>query len=179
MSENHPNHIRTWRHLQLDLEQCARYHAKRAGFLGLTHKIIMFVLILSGTVAFSQSAIGLAFEPLIGILVTVLATLSLVFDYSSLSRDHKLFYKEAQTLLSECHAILEPSKEDVEKYQRLFHGSLIDANTSHYKALNALCHNEVLVANGMERARLKIDFLYRLFSQVFKFESVVFHTDKK
>lgn len=127
--------------LQFGLEGSARYHARRRAFFDLWHKIIMFLVILSGSAAFS----GVFGAPQwIGLFVAGLGALDLVIGFSHKSRDHAVLHRRFVELISELQVSDESALPRLTQ-KRL---SIEQDEPPIYKALSLACHNEIVASHG-------------------------------
>ena len=100
----------------------------------------------------------------------VLAALSIVFTYSDKARDHQVLYWRYAELAADIAGV-DVTEGQVaiwmSRYKRILSSELPP-----YRALNALCHNEVMIAQGQdEKYLVKLNFLQRSFVNVWRFRS--------
>jgi hypothetical protein len=162
--------------LFFDIQRNARYNAKRAGFLELIHRSAMFMILMGGSVAF---AAALANSPIqfasaskyIDFLIAAVAALDLVFDYAGRARDHRLQYRRFQILARELARHPEAAGDELSRIEVDYMELLADEDVGYYKALNTICHNEVMIANDRQELRRQISLYQYALAQVIRFSN--------
>lgn len=161
-------------HLKIDVERNARYHARRAGFLSYVNKMSLFCIILLGSAEFSGAAVIKPYEVWIGLSIAVLGSLNLVFDFAGQSKDHEMLFARYKEISTDLSRKLGFSDEELSIFETRLDGVLAQEKGSYFKALNALCHNEVMIAYNREHLTRKVGIIPRVFSNVFKFSTLKF-----
>lgn len=140
--------------LNFNIGRSIRYHKARQRFFDLLDKFSNFILIFFGSSSvyvLSQHNTDLAMW--LGISVSVVSALSLVFGFSTKARDHFDFSKQYAVL--ERRLIKEPLSD---KLLKSVEGEIraIESNEPNVlRALNDLCWNEEALAQGASDKELK------------------------
>lgn len=156
--------------LIIDLERNTRYHAKRAAFLDFAHKFLMFLVVMLGSASISKIDLFKNHEEIFGVVIATVGALTLVFDYAGKAQEHRSQFRRYSKLRQELSLV--PATENGLKFEQKFQEILSDESVGYYKALNAICHNEVMIAHKRPNMALKIGLLSRVFAQVFRFSNV-------
>lgn len=157
--------------LRFSVDRNARYHARRAGFLAFVNKSALFLIILLGSAEFSGAAVIKPFDVFFGAVIATLGALTLVFDWGGQSKDHEALFSQYKALIQDLVKKPSCSDEEVAELSARYEGILSQEKGSYYKALNTLCHNEVMVAHGRKGKLRKVGPIPRLLANVFKFSS--------
>ncbi|ACM39268.1 Hypothetical Protein Avi_9514 (plasmid) [Allorhizobium ampelinum S4] len=162
------------------LEQDIRYYRKRSNFFDFLHTVTMIVVLLSSFAAtisfvgeiFSDNYIKLMLG-LLGFLNVFVTALDAVIGFSKHARKHDDSFKQASRLhlkMTE-RSIIAATQED---YNELFsqYNEIRIENPPIYKALRAICYNEVLEVNNWEpEGKIIIPEPKRVFAAFFQFSS--------
>lgn len=153
--------------LETDIGRCVRYQAHRQSFFATLNRFILFGVLLTGSAAFAR----LFQEPeWFGAAAAVLAALSIVFTYSDKARDHQVLYWRYSELAADIVGV-DVKEEQVTIWETRYKRILSD-DPPPYRALNALCHNEVMIAQGQDDKYLvKLNFLQRSLVNVWRFRT--------
>lgn len=154
------------------------YHLKRERFLDGVDRAAKLVSALGGAAVFSQ----IKAEPGIGLwisaVITVVATVSLVYSPSTKARKHSELARDLKRLESEivgAGAALPP--EQIARLDAKF----LNIESSEPAALGALvtqCHNELSVAIGQRDQITRLPLIQRAFKNWFDFDqSLGMHTE--
>lgn len=140
--------------LNFNLGRSIRYHKARQHFFDLLDKFTNVISIVfgSGSVfALSQQNTDLAMW--LGLTLTVLSALALVFGFAAKARDHFDFSK--QYAVQERRLIKEPLTADLLDSVADEIRAIESNEPKVLKALNNLCWNEEATAQGVDASELK------------------------
>ena len=131
-----------------------RYHQRLRAFYDSGHKLIMFAVVIAGSVAFSK-ILGDA-TPAAAAVAAVVAAIDLVWSPSHLARDHEILFRRFSDLAIDIRS--GEQKHDKSTYVALVKQRIsIETNEPPtYLALEASCDNEVRRAWGRTNKLLKI-----------------------
>jgi len=138
--------------LRFNIDRSCRYHARRRSFFDLWHRVIMFLVILLGSAAFSDalSIIGRGggdSAKVLAFIAALLAALDLVVGFSHRARDHALLYMRFMDLAVEIANAVEPSVQELSRWNAKRY-TIEKDEPPEYRALNFACYNEAVVARG-------------------------------
>lgn len=146
------------------------YHQYRRSYLDRWHRWLLFVVVISGTAAFSG-------EPELAAIAVVAGLADLVFALSDRARDHEFLYRRVVRLLGQVTADPDPSHSP--EWQKELHSIYADAPPNHFRALDAWCHNLVVKQIGGNEF-LRIRWHQRLLKNLLTFTGAKFPaTDKE
>jgi|GEM_PF-2013584 len=151
----------------------AFYHEIRESYFIGWHKRLMFLIALSGTAAASTVLSNYAtLAPYIGILITILGLVDLVFDVSGKAREHGYLRKRFMELYGDCHG--DPLDESGLN-RRLF--ALYAEEPPQYRAVNAVAYNLArrTLFDDKEERRLVISKPQRLLKNWWRFGGADFN----
>ena len=158
----------TWR-----VRLSALYHMKRERFLDGVDKAAKGVSALGGAAAFSQfksdSDLGLWITG----IITVVATLSLVYGPSAKARKHAELARDFKRLEAEIVALGSVLSQS---QVALLESKFLTLESSEPASLGALvtqCHNELSEAIGDKRAITRLPLLHRMFKNWFDIDQTV------
>ena len=140
-----------------DCDRSARYHAARRAFLDFWHRVLMVVVLLSGSAAIAMlnDAIGGggAFELTITMIIpTLIGAFSAVWNLPGRARDHEFLAREFYRIAKSID-IEEADRDKVRKWNEM----ILDAYAEEpavYHALNAECYNAATAARIRDSKRL-------------------------
>lgn len=158
--------------LDFAIEKSLRYHQRRRAHYERLHKVVMFGVILSGSIAFAELA------PYVALVGVVLATSDLVFGFAHKSRDHVMLHSDFTALAIDMRSTDEPDNQKQGEWIR--RRLEIEAKEpATFWAVEASCYNEVCYARGCENEGLvELNWWHRTFMNWLRFESVEFPTMK-
>jgi len=154
--------------LDFAIEKSLRYHQRRRAHYERLHKIVMFGVILSGSIVFAE------ITPYMGLVGVVLATLDLVFGFAPKSRDHVMLHSDFTALAIDIRSTSEPDQQKLNEWTR--RRLEIEAKEPPtFWAIEASCYNEVCFARGCEKEGLvQLKPRHKIFMNWIKFESEAF-----
>ncbi|TAG44304.1 MAG: hypothetical protein EAZ30_17325 [Betaproteobacteria bacterium] len=146
------------------------YHLKRERFLDGADRAAKAVSALGGAAAFSQ----IKSDPALGLwltaIITIVATLSLVYGPATKARKHSELARDFKRLEADiavaCHDL---SVEEAAKFQAKYL-SIESGEPASLGALVTQCHNELAVARDKAAAVTPLPILQRLFKNWFDFD---------
>lgn len=143
--------------LNFGIELSMRYHQRRRAFHERNHNVIMFLIIILGSAAFSE-VFEESFRYFVA-LTTGLAALDLVWKPSHRSRDHEVLFRRFSVLASDLRTgALSADSYAKWKKERV----MIEAEEPPvYVALANDCHNEVNRARDTSVPLVEIGRWYR------------------
>ena len=161
-------------HLLFGVRRSVRYHSYRHQFYIGAQSTIHFVIIVLGSGSLlnlldDQHATGLSVWG--AFIITLLASLSLVFGLSSKAALHNDLYRRFANLEREFTAV---GPEDEKALARLLDRRLeieMDEPAT-YKALNRLCHNELVRSEDRSEYALKLQLHQRVFRHFLRFDNL-------
>jgi len=113
-----------------------------------------------------------------GAIAGILAALDMVYSYANKARDHEFLYRRLMQLASRLTIIAPGSDAELDEIDRQYHQILADEPPP-YRALNALCHNEVMIRHGKNSEWLvTLSGWQRLTMHLFRFETGAFPTNR-
>ncbi|MCY4584356.1 MAG: hypothetical protein OXE50_16420 [Chloroflexi bacterium] len=150
--------------LNFHVEKSMRYHQRIRGFYDFTHKLFMFVIIISG----SSALIG---RPVVfAITASILAALNLVWSPSQQARRHEILFQRFSDLAIELRSGM--SSEDNLRAWRKQREIIEKDESPVFHALEADCDNEVRHAWGRTEELVKIGYWTRVTMYILR------HTNK-
>lgn len=154
-------------HFRCDVERCMVYHAHRRSFFDFLHKLTMLAIIVVSSAVIADFFGSL---PTLGVVVAILAALDMVFDYSVKARDHEFLYRRYAELDADFYARTEIGNDLLLELEGRYRRLVAD-EPPHYKSLNALCHNEVMIAQGQDtKCLVPLRWWHRWFMHWVRFE---------
>lgn len=153
--------------LNFNIGRSIRYHKARQRFFDLLDKFSNFISILLGSSSvyvFSQQSTDLAMW--LGISVSIVSSLALVFGFSTKARDHFDFAK--QYAVQERRLIKESLSDDLLNSVEDEIRSIESNEPNVLRTLNDLCWNDEAKAQGVPKEEfIKVHCLRRLFRHLF------------
>ena len=144
--------------LNFSIEVSMRYHQRRRAFYERSHSVIMFLIVVLGSAAFS--ALVQEWSSLLVATATILAALDLVWTPSHRSRDHEMSFRRFSSLISDVRTDDE-SEENFAKWKK--ERITIEADESPiYWTLAHDCYNEVIRLTDEPGKLVKIPWWRRL-----------------
>ena len=140
--------------LDFGVEKSMRYHQRRRGFYDSLHKIIMFLIIICGSAAFS------GFSEYLAAAAAAFAAIDLVWGPSHCARDHEMLFRRFSDLAID----IRTTTQDPESHAKWV-TERITIETDEppiYWALEADCDNEVRRAWGRDKELILIGWWARL-----------------
>ena len=152
--------------LDFGVEKSKRYHQRRRGFYDSLHKIIMFLVIVSGSAAFAELSLNFAAG------AVVLAAIDLVWSPALLARKHEMLFRDFSDLAIDIRA----KTPNDRAYKALDKKRLVLEKDEPpvYKALEAHCDNEVRRAWGRDSELVEIGCWSWLTMYVLRHDKVVY-----
>nr|VFK51227.1 MAG: hypothetical protein BECKTUN1418D_GA0071000_100625 [Candidatus Kentron sp. TUN] len=129
--------------LLFDCERLSIYHAIRRNFLDKCHRISLFLVVLSGTTAFSF-VMGRWEMDWLTMFPALFGLANLVFDFAGQSRIHESVYRRICALSGDILADPDAEK-NIGRWQKEIHGIYAE-DPAIYRALEAWAYN--LACNG-------------------------------
>lgn len=144
--QSSPDRALRQRHFALscDVERSYRYHAHRRAFFDTLHRFTMLGVVICGSAVMAD---GFGDAKWFGAIAGLLAALDMVYSYSNKARDHEFLYRRLMELSSRLAIIAPGTDAALDEIDRLYHQILADEPPP-YRAVNALCHNEVMLRHG-------------------------------
>lgn len=146
--------------LRFECSKNAFYHEDREHFFAVSHKLVMFIVAMSGTAAFAALSNPAAFgDPRwVAFTITAASLLDLVLDLSGRAREHASLRRRFLDLLAEVEAGgIELSKANGVLY-RLYAEEPVS-----YRIVNSLAYNSAARAFGHEeKTLLKVSLARRI-----------------
>ena len=125
--------------LWFSVSRSIRYHNYRRRFYGTLDSCLTFFILLAGSANFAL-AVNQAVAPwILGVFITVFASIKLAFQISTKATLHTDLYRRFIQLEKRLYA--QSRNTEVLYEERL---SIESDEPSTYQALNRICHNEVL-----------------------------------
>ena len=162
------------------LEQDIRYYRKRSNFFDVLHTLTMIVVLLSSfaaTVSFFGELLNEENRKLmigaLGFLNVLVTTLDAVIGFSKHARKHDDSFKQASRLHVKIRekSLISATEEHYNELYSQYSEIRIE-NPPIYKALRAICYNEVLDVNTwLPEGKIIIPEPQRVFADFFKFSS--------
>ena len=152
--------------LDFGVEKSKRYHQRRRGFYDTLHKILMFLIIVSGSAAFAELSLDFA------AVAAVLAALELVLTPALLARKHEMLFRDFSDLAIDIRA----KTPNERSYRVLDQRRLVLEKDEPpvYHALEAHCDNEVRRAWERDRELIEIGWWSWLTMYVLKHDKRVY-----
>jgi hypothetical protein len=154
--------------LLFHVRRSRRYHDSRRGFLeGFQNfKNLASVILGSAAVVKLFTTAGGLFLTIAALIVGILSAIDLVYKSSTKARDHSDLRRRFIELEEEILGVHDPTREQIHAWEQK--RLVIEASEPPIlKVLDAICHNQQLLADGYERAYfLKIGKVQRFFAQV-------------
>jgi hypothetical protein len=150
--------------LLFDVRRSIRYHDRRRAFFVKLHRLTsVLTILLSGSVVFRLAGAGqpAAWLTVIGVAAAVLAAADMVANHSASANRHE----QLRGRFIELELALLADPDDTGRHQRARLAIERDEPPI-YRALDALCHNELALAGGYGEEYLhRVGPLPRLTSQ--------------
>lgn len=154
--------------LSCDAERSFRYHAHRRGFFDTLHRLTMLGVLICGSAVVAD---GFGDPKWFGAIAGILAALDMVYSYANKARNHEFLYRRLMALSSRLAIIAPGTDAELDEIDREYHQILADEPPP-YRALNALCHNEVMLRHGKGRDWLvTLSRWQRLMMHLVRFET--------
>lgn len=158
------------------VKRSIRYHERRQGFFLLMHQITSgLTILLAGSVLFDLAKTGDNpwWMNTIAVVSALLAAWDIVINYSSKAELHRSL-RNRWIEMEESIVAGDNSPEAWEKHtiNRL---KIERDEPPIYRALDALCHNEVMVAEGNKKGApgwFEVCFFQRITSQIFRWQNI-------
>lgn len=136
--------------LLFDIRRSMRYHDRRRTFFERMHQVTgVLTILLAGSVLFDLAGNGghALWLNLIGVIAAVFAAADIIVGYASMANKHALFRRRFSDLDI---ALVNKTKslEECVNERKLIEN---DEGTV-YRALDLLCYNEILIAEGFRRS---------------------------
>ena len=156
--------------LNSSIELSMRYHQRRRAFYERTHNVIMFLIVISGSTAFSDLAVYSV--P----IATALAALDLVWKPSHRARDHEMLFRR----FSDLAIAVRTGDESEENYGKWKKERItIEADEPPvYWALANDCYNEVTRLTNSPSDVVQIGRWYRWTMHLLRHAGIHFQPDK-
>lgn len=142
--------------LYFDVQRSARYHDRRLRFYDSLHKLTAFTSLVFGSSTIAAVMGSLSFGTELAIvsaaIVTIMGSLDLVMGYSVKARQHAELKRQFIDLEMEMNRSPEDEHLAAHTMERL---RIEIAEPPIYRALDLLCHNEVVRANGAGEGELQ------------------------
>lgn len=170
--ENHPSteQINLRWDLLWGVQLSTLYHLKRERFLDGADRAAKAISALGGAAAFSQ----IKSEPTLGLwitaLVTIVATISLVYGPATKARRHFELAKDFKRLEAEIAAVSHELTVDQAAKFRAQYLSIESGEPASLGALVTQCHNELAVARDKAEHVTPLPYYQRLFKNWFDFD---------
>lgn len=153
----------------------AIYHSARRGFLDFMHRLIMFVVLVSGsaaTVAFMRSwpsaAVALTLVPVFA------SAIDLVAGFSSRARDHEFLARRYWRLLADTR-----DGGDLAQLNKDIHGIYAD-EPPQFRALYSLSENQAMDMIGIDAENFYVvPWRQRIFKNLWAFPGARYSTAKE
>lgn len=153
--------------LKIELANSVRYHQRRSWFYSRLHNITVLAGIALGWTAFGVGA-GDA-TAVIGLVIAVAGTLSLVLYFSRRADDHERLALRYDKLAYEVR-MEAPTPEHLSRCSHQARQIAVTEPPT-YWALKAACYNEVSRADGRDKHLYNIRLFPRLLMNFVKFDS--------
>lgn len=161
--------------LGYSVDRSSRYHARRRGFFARAHIISMGAVLIASSSAIAS--IIAKFPEVAGGLAGVAALASiadLLVGFSHRARDHEVLYRRFMELAVRVVRTENPSPSDL----RGWRAQRLEIETDEpqiYRALDASCHNELILAGGLDTGKmLKFSRWQRWFKNVLPYSGESF-----
>jgi hypothetical protein len=160
--------------LDFGIEKSIRYHQRRQAHYARLHQAFVFLIIISGSAAFTQ-----VLPPdWLGAAAAALAIWDLVARYSDKARDHAVLQKRYTDIAADMRTASAPTEEQIGQWER----RRIEIETEEPKimqALEAWCDNEVRFARGLENQGIvSLKWRHRHLKDWISFSSTNFRLEK-
>lgn len=136
--------------LLFDIRRSMRYHDRRRTFFERMHQVTgVLTILLAGSVLFDLAGTGgpALWLKLIGVVAAVFAAADIIVGYASMANKHALLRRRFSDLEVATSNTAKPIAECVNERKLIEN----DEGTV-YRALDLLCYNETLVADGFSRS---------------------------
>lgn len=154
-----------------ECERNARYHMARRSFLETCHRVLMTIVLLSGSAAVASligDKVGIIYTVVAMIIPTIIGAIEAVWNLSGTARDHASLTRSFHEL-SGTIAYGEATKQNLIEWRRRI-SSLYGEEPSVYHALNAECYNAANRAlHREEKPEFKVRWYHHVFRNVWKF----------
>lgn len=150
----------------------ALYHTARRRHFEMLARWLNLIVILLGAAAIADTLRNFGIGPVwIGVAVTVVGALQLVFDFGRQASDHQGLQRDYYRLLAEIEAKISPTQEDIARWK----GEMIRITADEppvLRAIDAKAYNDALDATGVypDDERLVIPFGPRVAGGFLSFE---------
>ena len=154
--------------IRFDVKRSARYHNARRRFFEFLDKTVTACALIfsSATVYTILTEARQSLTAAVAAFVTVITTITLVFDAGRKARDHEEFAKKYIQIEKEMDLTDKPSKNDIKRWKTQL-SEISKAEPPIKIVLDAIMHNDLLRAEGYERKYfLKIGWFQKLVAQV-------------
>jgi hypothetical protein len=167
-------HNRRLYHLKFAIEKSIRYHQRRQAHYEHLHRVVVFLIIASGSAAFTK----VLAPDILGAIAAALGILDLVAGFSLKARDHAVLQKRYTDILAEIKTAPNPSDAQIAQWER----RRIEIETEEPKmmyALEAWCDNEVRRAwNVLDQGVAHLGWRHRLLKDWVSFSGTVFELER-
>jgi hypothetical protein len=90
--------------LKFAIDKSIRYHQRRRAHYDRIHRMLMFLIILSGSAAFASVTVPFVPSQWFGAVAAVIAALDLVWGFSHRARDHEILVRDFTELAATVNA---------------------------------------------------------------------------
>lgn len=155
--------------LNFAIEKSMRYHQRRRAHYERLHRLVMLLIIISGSAAFAR------YQPeFAGLGATVLGALDLVFGLGTKARDHHVLYRQFSDLARRARKIEGPAPAELEELRNERLAIEVDEPPIFW-ALETDCYDEVCRAWGRQPSQQhELRWYHRLLMHWLRFEQASF-----
>lgn len=164
------------RDMLTNCERSMRYHQERTRFYESLHRWILFLIFLMLPVAVLRPFEFWQVEAWIWLpaVAAVLAGASLVFDLAGKARRHESLYQRFTHIAGRIASESEPDADKIADWEYRIYKLYADEPPT-YRALNALCHNQMAQALGSKKEDfLILRWYHRFFRNLYPFQGTNF-----
>lgn len=137
---------------QFDVLRNAIYHSHCRRIMEFRSRLLALLVVVLGASSVGEiiPKTSIVDQAWVGLVISILATIHLVFDFGRRSGDHQFFQKSYYLLLSEMEAQTSPSASDFARWR----SQMITITSSEppvLRAIDAKAHNETVSILGMPK----------------------------
>ena len=153
----------------------ALYHTARRGWLEFVDRIFALIVVLGGTATVAQFFYKVPNgEIVLGIAITTVAALQLVFRFSNRANDHAMLQKQYYNLVADILSVTEPTCENVAEWRGELHKNYGAEPPTMY-ALNAVAYNQAVAHFGhKDTSELKVNRWQNFTKNIFSHQGTTF-----
>lgn len=138
--------------LKWRVECSQRYHAHRRSFFDGLHMKTMLGVLITGSAVFSNIV---GYLEWFGAAAALLAATDMVIRYSHKARDHEMLYRRFNGVATEIarKGATETNRDQLNNWDARIE-EIFGDEPPVYRALHAICHNEVVIAHNRDPENL-------------------------